>query len=149
MKVEHQINLANTYDTNYLSSTHTYHVSQPCPHSTRCTLYDCKNQTNSYNFLQITRVHALLLSVAFKLIFDDFTLVINMYHHHFHHHCRRHHWFIKNVLLFFFTIVIVKQSVIAREQLCTAYHEVEINQVNVPATSQADSRMIPVLKSTV
>ena len=43
------------------------------------TLYDCKNQTNSYDFLQIARVHALLLSVSFKpTYYIDFTLVIDM-----------------------------------------------------------------------
>ena len=34
-----------------------------------CTSYDCKNQTN---------VDALLLSVSFKPIFVDFTLLIDM-----------------------------------------------------------------------
>ena len=42
------------------------------------TSYDRKNQTNSYDFLRITRVHALLLSVSFKPIFVDFTLLIDM-----------------------------------------------------------------------
>ena len=36
------------------------------------------NQTNLYYFLQVTRVHALLLSVSFTPISDDFTLVIDM-----------------------------------------------------------------------
>ena len=43
-----------------------------------CTLHDHKNQTKSYDFLQIKRVHALDSSVSFKPIFVDFTLVINM-----------------------------------------------------------------------
>ena len=43
-----------------------------------CTLYDRKNQNNSYDFLQIKRVHALLISVSFKPIFVDFTLLIDM-----------------------------------------------------------------------
>ena len=43
-----------------------------------CTLYDRKIRSNLYNFLQITRVHALLLSVSFKPIFVDFTSVIGM-----------------------------------------------------------------------
>ena len=30
------------------------------------TLYDRKNQTNSYDFLRIKQVHALLLSVSLK-----------------------------------------------------------------------------------
>ena len=34
-----------------------------------CTLYDCKNQTNSYDFLRTELVHALLLSVSFKPTF--------------------------------------------------------------------------------
>ena len=42
------------------------------------TLYDCKNQTKSYDFLQTARVHALLLSISFKPIFVDFTLLIDM-----------------------------------------------------------------------
>ena len=54
-----------------------------------CTLYDRKNQTNTYDFLRIKRVHALLLFVSFKPTFDDFTLVIDMYHHH-HRRRRRH-----------------------------------------------------------
>ena len=37
-----------------------------------------KNQTNSYDFLRIKRVRALLLSVSFKPIFIDFTLLIDM-----------------------------------------------------------------------
>ena len=92
MKYEHQINWANAYDTNLdnctgrlvrngridLLSTPTYHVSRPCPHSTCCTLYDRKIKLNSYNFLRITQVHALFLSVSFKPIFVDFTLVIDM-----------------------------------------------------------------------
>ena len=46
--------------------------------SEECTLYDHKNQTNSYDFLRIKRVHALLLSVSFTPIFVDFTPVISM-----------------------------------------------------------------------
>ena len=36
---------------------------------TRCTLYDRKNRTNSYDFLQIKGVHTLLQSVSLKPIF--------------------------------------------------------------------------------
>ena len=43
-----------------------------------CTLHDHKNQTNSYDFLRIKRVHALDSSVSFKPIFVDFTRVIDM-----------------------------------------------------------------------
>ena len=43
-----------------------------------CTLYDHKNQTSSYDFLRIRRVHALDSSVSFKPILIDFTLVIDM-----------------------------------------------------------------------
>ena len=43
-----------------------------------CTLYDRKNRTNSYDFLLITRVHALLHSVSFKSTFIDFALVIDI-----------------------------------------------------------------------
>ena len=48
--------------------------------SERCTLYDRKIELNSYDFLQIKRVHALLLSVSFnfKPIFVDFNIVIDM-----------------------------------------------------------------------
>ena len=42
------------------------------------TLYDRKNRTNSYDFLRIKRVHALLRSVSFKPIFVDFTPLIDM-----------------------------------------------------------------------
>ena len=78
-----------------------------------CTLYDRKNRTNSYDFLLITRVHDLLLSVSIKPIFDDFTLVIDMYHHH--RRRRRHRqqctFILKKIYLhFLFTVVIVKQS---------------------------------------
>ena len=41
-------------------------------------MYDRKNGTNTYNFLQILRVRALLLSLSFNSIFDDFTLLVNM-----------------------------------------------------------------------
>ena len=44
----------------------------------RCILYDRKNRTNSYDFLQITRVYALLLSVSFKPIFVVVAFVIDM-----------------------------------------------------------------------
>ena len=44
----------------------------------RCTLYDRKNQTNSYDFLQIKRVHALDSSVSFKPTFVYFTIVFHM-----------------------------------------------------------------------
>ena len=43
-----------------------------------CTLYDRKNRTNSYNFLRIKRLDALLLSVSLNPIFVDFTLLIDM-----------------------------------------------------------------------
>ena len=43
-----------------------------------CTLYDRKNRTNSYDFLRITRVHALLLSVSLKPAYIYFTPVIDM-----------------------------------------------------------------------
>ena len=36
------------------------------------------NQTNLYNFLQITRVHALLLSVSFKPIFVVIAFINDM-----------------------------------------------------------------------
>ena len=47
--------------------------------STQLTSYDRKNQTNSYNFLQINRIHAFDSSVSCKPIFVDFTLVFNSY----------------------------------------------------------------------
>ena len=43
------------------------------------TLYDRKNQTNSYDFLRINRVHALLLFISSKPLFNDFTHVCNQY----------------------------------------------------------------------
>ena len=80
---KHQIDWANEYDVNldssssglpwngliYLLSTPTSNLSERMANSEVCTLYDCKNQTNSYNFLRIKRVHAFLLSVSFKPIF--------------------------------------------------------------------------------
>ena len=53
-------------------------LSERMKNSTCCTLYDRKNLSNPYNLLRITRVNALLLSVSFKPIFVDFTLVIDM-----------------------------------------------------------------------
>ena len=92
MKYEHQINWANAYDTNLdactgrsvrntwiiLLSTLTLHLPRWMANSEVCTLYDRKNWTNLYNFLRIIRVHALLLSISFKPIFVDFTLLIDM-----------------------------------------------------------------------
>ena len=43
-----------------------------------CTLYDRKNQTNSYNFLRIKQVHALDSSVSFKPTLVDIALLIDM-----------------------------------------------------------------------
>ena len=45
---------------------------------TRCTLYDRKNRTNSYDFLRIKRVHALDSSVSFTPISVDVAFVIDM-----------------------------------------------------------------------
>ena len=42
----------------------------------RCTLYDRKHQTNSYDSLRIKRVHALESSVSFKPIFILFDSVL-------------------------------------------------------------------------
>ena len=92
MKYEHQINWTNACDTNLddctgrlvrnawivLLSTLTLHPPEWMANSKGCTSYDHKNRTNSYDFLRITRVNALLLSVSFKPIFVDFTLVIDM-----------------------------------------------------------------------
>ena len=64
-----------------------------------CTLHDRKNETNSCDFLRIKQVHALLLFVSSKPIFDDFTLVIDMYHHH--HRCRRHRHYFEKIYLHF------------------------------------------------
>ena len=47
-------------------------------HSEERTLYDRKNQTNSYDFLWITWVHALNSFVSFKPNFVDFTLVFDI-----------------------------------------------------------------------
>ena len=70
MKYEYQINWSDAYDNNLEIVTVRF-ASDPSvvPHSiptslllermknlTCCTLYDRKNQTNPYNFLQITRV---------------------------------------------------------------------------------------------
>ena len=92
MELKHQINLANAYNNNldisisrsvqnaliFLLSTLTLHPPGWMANSEVCTLYDRKNLTNSYDFLRIIRVHALLLSVSFKPIFVDFTLLIDM-----------------------------------------------------------------------
>ena len=93
MKYEHQINWANVcsnkLDISTVRSalelsvvpyfTSSSLLSQLCPNLICCTLYDRKNRINSYDFLRITRVHALLFSISFKPIFVvDSTLVINM-----------------------------------------------------------------------
>ena len=92
MKHEHQINWANARDTNLddcsgrsvrnaligLLSTLTLHPPEWMANSKGCTLYDHKNRTNSYNFLQIIQVDALLLFVSFKPICVEFTHVIDM-----------------------------------------------------------------------
>ena len=85
IKYEHKIRWATANDNNldistvrsaselsvvpYFTSSSL--LSRPCPNSTRCTLYGRKNRTNSYDFLRITRVNALLLSVYFKPVFVD------------------------------------------------------------------------------
>ena len=43
-----------------------------------CTLYDCKNRTNSYDFLRITWVYALSLSASFKPIYVVFAILFDM-----------------------------------------------------------------------
>ena len=92
MKYEHQINWANAYGTNLddctgrsvrnawigLLSTLTLHPPEWMANFEVCTLYDRKKWTNSYDFLRIKRVHALVSSVSFKPTFVDFTLVIDM-----------------------------------------------------------------------
>ena len=92
MKYEHQINCTKVYtdkldDTvvgqaqkgsNDLISIRTSPLSERMANSEGCTSYDHKNQINSYDFLRIIRVDALLLSVSFKPNFVDFTLVIDM-----------------------------------------------------------------------
>ena len=80
MKYEHQINWANEYDNNLdisisrlirngsisLISTLTLHSPEWMANFEVCTLYNCKNRTNSYDFLRIKQVHALSLSVSFN-----------------------------------------------------------------------------------
>ena len=92
MKYEPQINWADVYDANldadssglarngsiYLLSTPTLHPLEQMVNSEVCTLYDRKNYTNSYNFLQIKQVHALDSSVSFKPTSVDFTIVLHM-----------------------------------------------------------------------
>ena len=92
MKYELQINWANAFNNNLDISTgrstsellvvpyftSSLLLSRPCPYSTRCTLYDRENQSNSYDFLRIKRVHALLLSVSFKPIFVVIAFIIDM-----------------------------------------------------------------------
>ena len=51
----------------------------------RCTLYDRKNQTNSYDSLRIKRVHALESPVSFKPIFILFDSVLYVLAHNGHH----------------------------------------------------------------
>ena len=71
MKYEHQINWANAYDVNldavssglawnssiYLLSTVQSLLLERMASLEVCTLYDRTNRTNSYDFLQIERVH--------------------------------------------------------------------------------------------
>jgi hypothetical protein len=92
MELKHQINLANAYNNNLdisisrlvrngsisLISTLTLHPTKWMANLEVCTLYDRKNRTNSYDFLRIKRVNTLFLSVSFKPIFVDFTLLIYM-----------------------------------------------------------------------
>ena len=92
MKYEHQINWANACNNNLnisisrsvwnawivLLSTLTLLMSERMANSEVCTLYDRKNQTNAYDFLQITQVHALLLSVSFKPILVYFSIVLHI-----------------------------------------------------------------------
>ena len=93
MKYEHEIKWATAYDNNlddrtgrllrngliYLLSTPTSNLSERMANSEVCTLYDCKNQINSYNFLRIKRVHALDPSVSFKPTSVDIHLLIVCY----------------------------------------------------------------------
>ena len=83
IKYEHQINWANVCDSNLdnctgrsvrneridLLSIRKSTLSERMANSKGCTLYDRKNRTNSYDFLRIKRVDALLLSVSFKPAF--------------------------------------------------------------------------------
>ena len=92
MKYEHQINYAYVYTNNLddwnsrlvgnawivLLFTLTLHPPEWMSNSKGCTSYDCKNRTSSYDFLRIIQVDALLLSVSFKPISVDFTLIIDM-----------------------------------------------------------------------
>ena len=92
MKYEHQINWANACDTNLddctsrsvrnarivLLSTLTLHSPKRMANLEVCTLYNRKNRIILYDFLQIIRVHSLMLPVSFKPIFVDFTHVIDM-----------------------------------------------------------------------
>ena len=92
MKYEHEINWANVYDTNLddctgrsvrngridLLSTLTFTRTDGKFGSVYSTLYDRKNQTNSYNFLRIKRVHAMDSSVSFKITSVDFDFLIDM-----------------------------------------------------------------------
>ena len=90
MKYEHEINWTKVYNDKLdstavqlvqyrlilLLSTPTLNLSERMANSEVGTLYDCKNQTKSYDFLQTARVHALLLSISFKPIFVDLTPLI-------------------------------------------------------------------------
>ena len=92
MEYEYQINWTNVYAVKldaassrlarngsiYLLSTVQSLLSERMASSEVCTLYDRKNQTNSYNFLRIKRVHALDSSVSFKPTFVDIALLIDM-----------------------------------------------------------------------
>ena len=92
MEYEHQINWTTVYAVKldaassrlarngsiYLLSTVQSLLSERMASSEVCTLYDRKNQTNSYNFLRIKRVHALDSSVSFKPTSVDFTIVLHM-----------------------------------------------------------------------
>ena len=90
MKYEHEINWTKVYNDKLdstavqlvqyrlilLLSNPTSNLSERMANLEVGTLYDCKNQTKSYDFLRTARVHALLLSISFKPIFVDLTPLI-------------------------------------------------------------------------
>ena len=102
IKYEHQINWANACDTNLddctsrsvrnarivLLSTLTLHSPKRMANLEVCTLYNRKNRIILYDFLQIIRVHSLLLFVSSKstyIIFGTLLYVLALFAIHGHH----------------------------------------------------------------
>ena len=122
MKYEYKINWADEYYNNLDEVTvrfasdpsivpysiPTSLLSERMKKSTCCTLHDRKIWSNSYDFLRITRVYALFLSVSFKPIFVVIAFINNMLVLSAVFYCHRQ----KYVLLFWkkYTIIFLYRS---------------------------------------